>query len=56
MEIKKKQLLVKKSIEPVVTKDDIPTAAETEGILILLSSYFNFRSVSSLVHALLHIF
>ncbi|KAG7528042.1 Transcription factor S [Arabidopsis thaliana x Arabidopsis arenosa] len=30
VEIKKKQLLVKKSIDPVVTKDDIPTAAETE--------------------------
>jgi len=38
VEIKKKQLLVKKSIEAVVTKDDIPTAAETEGIFSLLSS------------------
>uniref|UniRef100_A0A1J3DJL8 DNA-directed RNA polymerase subunit n=1 Tax=Noccaea caerulescens TaxID=107243 RepID=A0A1J3DJL8_NOCCA len=30
VEIKKKQLLVKKSIEPVVTKEDIPKEAETE--------------------------
>lgn len=34
MEIKKKQLLVKKSIEPVVTKEDIPEGAQTEGIRI----------------------
>ncbi|VVA89680.1 unnamed protein product [Arabis nemorensis] len=30
VEIKKKQLLVKKSIERVVTEEDIPTEAETE--------------------------
>ncbi|CAN6981909.1 unnamed protein product [Brassica rapa subsp. trilocularis] len=33
VEIKKKQLLVKKSIDPVVKKDDIPKGPETEGIL-----------------------
>ncbi|WZY80974.1 hypothetical protein YC2023_027358 [Brassica napus] len=31
VEIKKKQLLVKKSIDPVVKKDDIPKGPETEG-------------------------
>ncbi|XP_013601912.1 PREDICTED: uncharacterized protein LOC106309433 [Brassica oleracea var. oleracea] len=30
VEIKKKQLLVKKSIDPVVKKDDIPKGPETE--------------------------
>lgn len=35
VEIKKKQLLVKKSIEAVVTKEDIPTGAETESSLNL---------------------